>query len=93
MSNFVNLRSIPYLVLDETDKRLDLGFEQQIMKSLLDVHPDQQTIMTSATWLDTIRQLAKSYLKEPMIVSVGSLDLVAVSRVKQNTIVTKKEEK
>lgn len=93
MNNFVNLRSITYLVLDEADKMLDLGFEHQIMKILLDVRPDRQTIMTSATWPDTIRQLAHSYLKEPMLVYVGTLDLVAVDTVKQNIIITTEEEK
>uniref|UniRef100_A0A8C0NBB3 RNA helicase n=2 Tax=Canis lupus familiaris TaxID=9615 RepID=A0A8C0NBB3_CANLF len=93
MNNFVNLRSITYLVLDEADKMLDMGFEPQIMKILLDVRPDRQTIMTSATWPYAVRRLAQSYLKAPMIVYVGTLDLVAVSTVKQNIIVTTEEEK
>uniref|UniRef100_A0ABI7VXR3 RNA helicase n=1 Tax=Felis catus TaxID=9685 RepID=A0ABI7VXR3_FELCA len=93
MNKFVTLQSVTYLVLDEADKMLDLGFEHQIMKILLDVRPDRQTIMTSATWPDTIRQLAQSYLKEPMIVYVGTLDLVAVNTVKQIVIVTTEEEK
>ncbi|XP_029799047.1 probable ATP-dependent RNA helicase DDX43 [Suricata suricatta] len=93
MNNFVDLRGISYLVLDEADKMLDLGFEPQIMKILLDVRPDRQTIMTSATWPCAVRRLAESYLKEPMIVYVGTLDLVAVSTVKQNIIVTTEEEK
>ncbi|XP_036772098.2 probable ATP-dependent RNA helicase DDX43 [Manis pentadactyla] len=93
MNNFVNLKSITYLVLDEADKMLDMGFEPQIMKILLDVRPDRQTIMTSATWPSAVRRLAQSYLKEPMIVYVGTLDLVAVSTVKQNIIVTTEEEK
>nr|XP_006213079.1 DEAD box protein 53 [Vicugna pacos] len=93
MNNFVNLRSITYLVLDEADKMLDLGFEHQIMKILLDVRPDRQTVMISATWPDSICRLARSYLKEPMIVYVGTLDLVAVNTVKQNVIVTTEEEK
>ncbi|XP_070459998.1 probable ATP-dependent RNA helicase DDX53 [Equus przewalskii] len=93
MNKCVNLRSITYLVLDEADKMLDLGFEGQITKILLDVRPDRQTVMTSATWPHTIRQLARSYLKEPMIVYVGTLDLVAVNTVKQDIIVTTEEEK
>ncbi|XP_058422759.1 probable ATP-dependent RNA helicase DDX43 [Diceros bicornis minor] len=93
MNNFVNLKSVTYLVLDEADKMLDMGFEPQIMKILLDVRPDRQTIMTSATWPYSVRRLAQSYLKEPMIVYVGTLDLVAVSTVKQNIIVTTEEEK
>ncbi|KAB0339693.1 hypothetical protein FD754_023727 [Muntiacus muntjak] len=93
MNNCVNLRSITYLVLDEADKMLDLGFEHQIMKILLDVRPDRQTVMTTASWPDATRRLAQSYLKQPMIVYVGTLDLVAVSTVKQNIIVTTEEEK
>ncbi|KAM8895903.1 DEAD box protein 53 [Lycaon pictus] len=93
MNNLVNLRSITYLVLHEADKMLDLGFEHQIMKILLDVRPDRQTVMTSATWPDTIRRLARSYLKQPMMVYVGTLDLAAVNTVKQNVIVTTEEEK
>ncbi|XP_049632828.1 probable ATP-dependent RNA helicase DDX43 [Suncus etruscus] len=93
MNNFVNLKSVTYLVLDEADKMLDMGFEPQIMKILLDVRPDRQTIMTSATWPHAVRRLAQSYLKEPMIVYVGTLDLVAVNTVEQNIIVTTEEEK
>ncbi|KAK2503725.1 hypothetical protein MC885_000683 [Smutsia gigantea] len=93
MNNFVNLKSITYLVLDEADKMLDMGFEPQIMKILLDVRPDRQTVMTSATWPSAVRRLAQSYLKEPMMVYVGTLDLVAVSTVKQNIIVTTEEDK
>ncbi|KAM4866222.1 putative ATP-dependent RNA helicase DDX43 isoform 2-T2 [Thomomys bottae] len=93
MNNFVNLKSVTYLVLDEADKMLDMGFEPQIMKILLDVRPDRQTIMTSATWPYAVRRLAQSYLKEPMIVYVGTLDLIAVSTVKQNIIITTEEEK
>ncbi|XP_074006934.1 probable ATP-dependent RNA helicase DDX43 [Numenius arquata] len=93
MNNFVNLKSITYLVLDEADRMLDMGFEPQIMKILIDVRPDRQTVMTSATWPDGVRRLAKSYLKNPMIVYVGTLDLAAVNTVEQRVIVLAEEEK
>ncbi|NXW86845.1 DDX43 helicase, partial [Alopecoenas beccarii] len=92
MNNFINLKSITYLA-NEADRMLDMGFEPQIMKILLDVRPDRQTVMTSATWPDGVRRLAKSYLKNPMIVYVGTLDLAAVNTVKQSVIVIAEEEK
>ena len=49
-SNVLCVESVTYLVLDEADRMLDMGFEPQIRKILLDVRPDRQTIMTSATW-------------------------------------------
>ncbi|XP_051633999.1 probable ATP-dependent RNA helicase DDX43 isoform X2 [Manacus candei] len=93
MNNFINLKSITYLVLDEADRMLDMGFEPQIMKILIDVRPDRQTVMTSATWPDGVRRLAKSYLKNPMIVYVGTLDLAAVNTVEQRVVVIAEEEK
>ncbi|XP_078398061.1 putative ATP-dependent RNA helicase DDX43 [Cetorhinus maximus] len=93
MNNYINLKSITYLVLDEADRMLDMGFEPQIMKILLDIRPDRQTIMTSATWPDGVRRLAKSYLKNPMMVYVGTLDLAAVETVEQNVLVIPEEEK
>ncbi|NWI35465.1 DDX43 helicase, partial [Picathartes gymnocephalus] len=92
MNNFINLKSITYLA-NEADRMLDMGFEPQIMKILIDVRPDRQTVMTSATWPDGVRRLAKSYLKNPMIVYVGTLDLAAVNTVQQKVIVIREEEK
>ncbi|XP_073337366.1 probable ATP-dependent RNA helicase DDX43 [Pagrus major] len=93
MNELINLRSITYLVLDEADRMLDMGFEPQIMKILLDIRPDRQTVMTSATWPTGVRRLAKSYLKNPMMVYVGTLDLAAVNTVQQTVLIVHEEEK
>ena len=49
-SNVVCVESVTYLVLDEADRMLDMGFEPQIRKILMDIRPTRQTVMTSATW-------------------------------------------
>ncbi|KAI4875321.1 hypothetical protein NFI96_015561 [Prochilodus magdalenae] len=93
MNELINLRSITYLVLDEADRMLDMGFEPQIMKIILDIRPDRQTVMTSATWPTGVRRLARSYLKDPMMVYVGTLDLAAVDTVQQTVLFVQEEEK
>lgn len=79
----IDVYTITYLVLDEADRMLDMGFEPQIRKVLLDIRPDRQTIMTSATWPPGVRRLAQRYMKNPIQVCVGSLDLAAVHSVEQ----------
>ncbi|XP_035519612.1 probable ATP-dependent RNA helicase DDX43 [Morone saxatilis] len=93
MNELISLRSITYLVLDEADRMLDMGFEPQIMKILLDIRPDRQTVMTSATWPTGVRRLSKSYLKNPLMVYVGTLDLAAVNTVQQTVLIVQEEEK
>jgi len=92
-SNTIDLSDVTFLILDEADRMLDLGFEPQIRISLLKVRPDRQTIMTSATWPPGVKRLAKSYTTNPIQVMVGSLDLTTVNTVKQDIIILEEVEK
>lgn len=60
-----------------------MGFEPQIRKVLLNIRPDRQTVMTSATWPAGVRRLAQRYMSNPIQVCVGTLDLAAVHSVTQ----------
>nr|QOS47394.1 DEAD-box DDX43 [Locusta migratoria] len=93
MSNVIDVTSITYLVLDEADRMLDMGFEPQIRKTLLDIRPDRQTVMTSATWPEGVRRLAQSYMKNPIQVVIGTLDLAAVHSVTQHIELIDEEDK
>lgn len=53
-----NLRRITYLVMDEADRMLDMGFEPQIRKIVSQIRPDRQTLMFSATWPKDVQKLA-----------------------------------
>lgn len=91
-SGIITVKSITYVVLDEADRMLDMGFEPQIRKVLYDIRPDRQTVMTSATWPPGVRRLADSYMESPVQVYVGSLDLAAVHTVTQTIIMMSDDE-
>ncbi|KAI9885166.1 MAG: ATP-dependent RNA helicase dbp2 [Watsoniomyces obsoletus] len=82
-SGKTNLRRVTYLVLDEADRMLDMGFEPQIRKIIGQIRPDRQTLMWSATWPKDVRQLASDYLKDFIQVNIGSMDLSANHRITQ----------
>ncbi|XP_012540510.1 probable ATP-dependent RNA helicase DDX43 [Monomorium pharaonis] len=92
-AGILDVSGVTYLILDEADRMLDMGFEPQIRKTLLGVRPDRQTVMTSATWPQGVRRLAQSYMKNPLQVFVGSLDLAAVHSVTQRIYMVDVEEK
>lgn len=79
----MDVRPVTYVVLDEADRMLDMGFEPQIRKVMYAIRPTRQTVMTSATWPPGVRRLAQSYMVDPIQVYVGSLDLAATHTVTQ----------
>ncbi|CAB4058240.1 DBP3 [Lepeophtheirus salmonis] len=79
----VDLSGVSYVVLDEADRMLDQGFEQDIRRILGQTHKERQTCLFSATWPDSIRKLAHEFLKSPIKVTIGSEDLAAGKTVTQ----------
>ncbi|KAL0473938.1 ATP-dependent RNA helicase dbp-2 [Neurospora intermedia] len=92
-SGKTNLRRVTYLVLDEADRMLDMGFEPQIRKIIGQIRPDRQTLMWSATWPKEVRNLAADFLTDFIQVNIGSMDLAANHRITQIVEVVSESEK
>ncbi|EDQ88311.1 p68DDX5 RNA helicase [Monosiga brevicollis MX1] len=83
-----NLRRCTYLVLDEADRMLDMGFEPQLRKIVSQIRPDRQTLMWSATWPKEVQQLAYEFLGQDVIrVQIGAIGLSANHRIKQHVMI------
>ncbi|RUP47016.1 P-loop containing nucleoside triphosphate hydrolase protein [Jimgerdemannia flammicorona] len=78
-----DISNVSYLVLDEADRMLDIGFEQAVRSIISRTRPDRQTLMFSATWPESVRKLALDFQRAPVKVTIGSPDLSASQNVTQ----------
>jgi len=83
----LRLHETRFLVLDETDRMLDMGFSEALKKIVQHLPKERQTFMFSATMPPSIKTLSLTYLTNPQHISVGSTT-EPVLKIKQETLQT-----
>lgn len=68
----LDISGLRYLVLDEADEMLNMGFQEDVERILADTPEDKQVALFSATMPNAIRRLSKQYLNEPHEITVRS---------------------
>jgi ATP-dependent RNA helicase RhlE len=86
------LNQVEYVVLDEADRMLDIGFLPDLQRILSYLPKTRQTLLFSATFSPEIKRLAQSYLQEPELVEVARPNATATN-VEQRFISTTDDDK
>ncbi|KAB2574115.1 ATP-dependent RNA helicase dbp3 [Lasiodiplodia theobromae] len=87
-----------YVVLDEADRMLDKGFEDAIRKIISSTRPlnERQTLMFTATWPKSVQELASTFMKSPVKITIGDNptgELRANTRISQTVEVVDPRDK
>lgn len=88
----VNLGQVQFVVLDEADRMLDIGFLPDLQRILSYLPKQRTTLLFSATFSPDIKKLAKSYLQDPLLVEVARPNATA-STVEQRVVQVEEDDK
>jgi ATP-dependent RNA helicase RhlE len=88
----INLSKVEYLILDEADRMLDMGFIKDIQKILAKLPSKRQNLLFSATYSDEIKKLSDKLLNNPELIEVARRN-TSSEIVKQSVYPVDKERK
>jgi ATP-dependent RNA helicase DeaD len=88
----LKLDGLRYVVLDEADRMLDIGFRPDIERILRRCPLERQTFLLSATLLEPVQRLARRYMRDPVLIDLSPKNKT-VESIRQSYITVAEERK
>lgn len=89
----INLKNCSFVVIDEGDRMMDMGFSPQLKKILSQVRPDHQSFVCTATWPVTLSELSAEFMQTPIHINVGSVEFPLNPNITQQVKVVEADDK
>jgi hypothetical protein len=90
-ANSISLKSVTYVVIDEADRMLSLGFAEQLTTILSQIRPDKQIVLFSATFPGNLRQLSDLWAPHSTVIRCNAIDLSNIQEKKDMSFLLKDE--
>ncbi|KMZ77682.1 ATP-dependent RNA helicase [Plasmodium vivax India VII] len=88
-SGVIHLLRCIYVVIDEADRLLDMGFEKQLKKIMTQVNRNKQLLFFTATWPEQVRKLAYQFSSfDPVKIQIGKSELTANKNIQQSVVIS-----
>lgn len=84
----INLLKCIYVVIDEADRLLDMGFEKQLRKIMSQINKNKQLLFLTATWPEQVKKLAYDFCSyNPIKIQIGKNELTANKNIEQSVLI------